>query len=87
MDANEYRKVIAHLGLSQVKSGAALGTDPRTARRWAKDGPPSSVAVALTAFVVMQDNGMERPWDHPAIVEARKKPPGASQGASEAEKA
>lgn len=74
MDANDYRDAIARLGLSQVKAGTVLGADARTSRRWAKDGPPNSVSVALAALLLLQDGGVKEPWLHPTIVDAKKPP-------------
>jgi len=59
MDAQEYRNAIAQLGLSQVKAGKALGADERTSRRWAKDGTPNSVAVALANMLRLKEAGLE----------------------------
>lgn len=73
MNADEYREAIAKLGLSQVKAGAALGADERTSRRWAREGPPNSAAVALAAFVLLKEMGVDAAT-HPAI-QAAKSPP------------
>ncbi|MBO0754273.1 MAG: hypothetical protein J2P54_00300 [Bradyrhizobiaceae bacterium] len=35
MTAHEYRKALAHLGLSQLAAARLLGVNPRTSRRWA----------------------------------------------------
>lgn len=35
MTRDEYRAALAQLGLAQEEVGRLLGTDPRTARRWA----------------------------------------------------
>jgi DNA-binding XRE family transcriptional regulator len=45
--ALEYRKRIKELGLSQISAGQWLGVSPRTAQRWATEGPPEPVAKLL----------------------------------------
>jgi hypothetical protein len=47
MSADEYRSALAKLGFSQVGAARFFMADPRTGRRWAADGPPGGVAVAL----------------------------------------
>lgn len=48
MNAEQFRKAIARLGLSQNAAAKLVGADPRTARRWAADTPiPKSVAILL----------------------------------------
>lgn len=76
MDAIGYREAISRLGLSQVKAGTFLGANPRTSRRWARVGPPDSVAVALSAMILLKEAGVD-PLTHPAIQNA-KTPPGSS---------
>jgi len=45
----EYRTAIATLGLSQLAAGRWLGVSPKTAQRYAVDGPsgPASVAIRM----------------------------------------
>jgi hypothetical protein len=74
MTSDEYREAIAALGLSQVKAGDFLGADPRTSRRWAKDGAPASVGIALAALVLLKNMGLD-PMTIPSI-QAAKKPAG-----------
>lgn len=49
MTPDEYRAALAALGLSQVAAGRVLGISPRTAQRFAIDGPsgPASFAVRM----------------------------------------
>lgn len=47
MTSDQYRKAIAELGLSQVGAAKALGINPRTSRKYAKDGAPTWVLLAL----------------------------------------
>jgi len=53
MNPSEYRTAIATLGLSQLGAGRWLGVSPKTAQRYAVDGPsgPASVAVRLALMV------------------------------------
>jgi plasmid maintenance system antidote protein VapI len=49
MTGNEYRDIIARLGLTQTGAAHVLGVHPRTSRKWACDerSIPEMVAVFL----------------------------------------
>lgn len=47
MTASEYRSLIEELGLNQTTAAKVFLIDDRTSRRWAADGPTSSVGVLL----------------------------------------
>lgn len=47
MNAEQYRKAIERLDLSQVKAGSFLGVDPRTSRRLALDEVPIPKSVSM----------------------------------------
>jgi hypothetical protein len=49
MTGNEYRDLIARLGLTQTGAAHVLGVDPRTSRKWACDerAIPDAVGVFL----------------------------------------
>ena len=49
MTHSNYRTRIAALGLSQVQAGELFGCTGRTGQTWAKDGPPTAVAMVLLA--------------------------------------
>lgn len=48
---DEYRSLIAKLGLNQVTAAKLFRADPRTSRRWVKDGPPHAVGICLRMMV------------------------------------
>lgn len=56
MSADEFRKVIADLGMTQVEAAAALEVDARTVRRWAlgERAIPGPVRVALRLMAQLQ---------------------------------
>lgn len=54
----EYRTAIATLGLSQLAAGRWLGVSPKTAQRYATDGPSGAAARAVGLAVAMV--GLER---------------------------
>lgn len=47
MNAKQYLAALDELGLSQIGAGAFFGVSPRTAQRYAADGPPQAVALLL----------------------------------------
>lgn len=47
MTATEFSQALSALGLSQRAAGPALGSDPRTVRRWASGECPVPRPVAL----------------------------------------
>lgn len=47
MTPDAYRKRIEALGLTQEAAGELFGATGRTGQRWAKEGPPKSVAMVL----------------------------------------
>jgi len=53
MTPTQFRDAIDKVGLSQVGTARLLGTDPRTARRWAlgESDIPDSVAILLRLLV------------------------------------
>ena len=53
MSADEYRAVLAALGLAQEDVGIILGSDPRNARRWAsgKVQVPGAVAAMMRLWL------------------------------------
>lgn len=57
MTPDAYRSAIERLGLSQVGAGEFLGASERTSRRWAADGAPRSVELALLASCELMDFG------------------------------
>jgi DNA-binding transcriptional regulator YiaG len=53
MTADEYRRVIEALDLSQVKAGKFLGVDARTSRKWAlSERPIATAAATLLRYMV-----------------------------------
>ena len=57
MTPNAYRAAIERLGLSQGGAGEFLGASERTSRRWAADGAPRSVELALLASIELLRSG------------------------------
>lgn len=53
MTPAEYRTAIATLGLSQLAAGRWLGVSPKTAQRYAVDGPSGPAARAIQMLVDM----------------------------------
>jgi hypothetical protein len=55
MTANQYRKALDKLGLSQLAAGKLFGVGARTSRRWAlgenEDGIPVAVCILLQAML------------------------------------
>lgn len=47
MSPAEYRVALANLGLSQLAAGRWLGVSPKTAQRYAVDGPSGPAAQAI----------------------------------------
>lgn len=47
MTPTDYRTAIATLGLSQLAAGRWLGVSPKTAQRYAVDGPSPGAAKAV----------------------------------------
>lgn len=47
MSADEFRAALAGLYMSQTRFAEFVKVDPRTVRRWAKEGPPNEIAVLL----------------------------------------
>ena len=47
MTSADYRSAIATLGLSQLAAGRWLGVSPKTAQRYASDGPSPGAAKAI----------------------------------------
>lgn len=47
MDAEQYRRALAQLALSQEAAGVEFGSSPRSGQRWAAEGPPASVAILV----------------------------------------
>jgi hypothetical protein len=47
VNSTEYRAILKTLGLSQRGCAKFFDCNPTTGQRWAKDGPPPSVAVWL----------------------------------------
>lgn len=47
MTPAEYRAALATLGLSQLGAGRWLGVSPKTAQRFAVDGPTGPAAKAI----------------------------------------
>lgn len=60
MTPTEYRAALTTLGLSQLAAGRWLGVSPKTAQRYAVDGPsgPAARAVGMAVALV----GLER-WE------------------------
>ena len=56
MDASEYRAALSALGFSQLAAGRWLGVSPKTAQRYAVDGPsgPASVAIRMALAYGLQ---------------------------------
>jgi hypothetical protein len=51
MTPDQFRAALARLGLTQAGAAALVGADPRTARRWAKLGPPQYMAAILRLLI------------------------------------
>lgn len=53
MTPSEYRTALSTLGLSQLAAGRWLGVSPKTAQRYATDGPsgPASRAMKQALFI------------------------------------
>jgi len=47
MTPAEYRTALTTLGLSQLAAGRWLGVSPKTAQRYASDGPSPGAAKAI----------------------------------------
>lgn len=60
MTADAYRAAIARLELSQLQAGTFLGIGGRTSRRFAAEGAPPSVALALHFAGMLMDAGLSR---------------------------
>ena len=52
MKVSEYKYALRRLGLTQQMAGQVFGMSKRTGQRWARYGPPESVAAVL----IMVDN-------------------------------
>ena len=65
MTPSEYRAALATLGLSQQAAGRWLGVSPKTAQRYAVDGPSGPAAKAVGMAVALM--GLDR---HDAIYSA-----------------
>lgn len=54
MTPTEYRTALTTLGLSQLAAGRWLGVSPKTAQRYATDGPsgPAARVVAMAVALV-----------------------------------
>jgi hypothetical protein len=61
MTPDEYRDAIARLGLSQVGAGRVLGVSPRTAQRFAVEGP-TGPAARLMAVLLEMNPGERGNW-------------------------
>lgn len=48
MTPSEYRTALSTLGLSQLAAGRWLGVSPKTAQRYATEGPSGPAARAVT---------------------------------------
>ena len=61
MTAEEYRNMIAALGLTQVEASVLLGVDERTSRRWASDEReiPAPVARFLRYLIATKVTGAD----------------------------
>ena len=55
MTPAEYRAAIAALGLSQLAAGRWLGVSPKTAQRYASDGPSPGAAKAVKLALVIHN--------------------------------
>ena len=47
MTPAEYRTALSTLGLSQLAAGRWLGVSPKTAQRYAVDGPSGAASTAI----------------------------------------
>lgn len=61
MNANQYRESLARLGLSQVGAAPVLGVSPRTAQRYAEDGP-SGPAARLVELLLSRPEAERARW-------------------------
>lgn len=53
MTANEYRKALSRLGLSQVGAAPVLGVSARTAQTYAAEGPSGPAALAIRLLLAV----------------------------------
>jgi hypothetical protein len=53
MTADEYRKALSRLGLSQVGAASVLGVSPRTAQTYAAEGPSGPAALAIKLLLAL----------------------------------
>jgi len=49
MSPAHYRARIEALGLTQEAAGELFGTSARSGQRWASEGPPLAISIALLA--------------------------------------
>ena len=61
MTPSQYRAALATLGLSQQAAGRWLGVSPKTAQRYAVDGPSGPAARAVGMAVVIMTLQRNRP--------------------------
>ena len=54
MTATEYRTALTTLGLSQLAAGRWLGVSPKTAQRYAVDGPSPGAAKAVKLALIVK---------------------------------
>lgn len=55
MTADEFRRLIARVGLSQEQAGVFMGRSKRQGQRWANGDPiPESVAKLLRLIVMLK---------------------------------
>lgn len=54
MTPSEYRTALATIGLSQLAAGRWLGVSPKTAQRYAFDGPSGPAARAVGMAVALK---------------------------------
>ncbi|MBY3434840.1 helix-turn-helix transcriptional regulator [Rhizobium laguerreae] len=55
MNANQFRKARASLGLSAAQIASILNVDPRTIRKWESDDgtrPPNPIAVRVVEWMI-----------------------------------
>lgn len=53
MSPDQYRAALASLGLSQLAAGRWLGVSPKTAQRYATEGPTGPAARAIEMAVAL----------------------------------
>lgn len=60
MTADEYKRALARLGLSQVGAAPVFGISRRTAQQYAADGPSEPIAIIVRLLLALPPEKREK---------------------------